>query len=96
MEEFRPAIADKLAPTLINRNQITSKDFKIFPGGAVYSTETGRKKVLIEFEKHKQKTITHKFTERKIELGLVPHIQALLLARHLRGDLNTYPPYIRR
>lgn len=96
MEEFRPAIADKLALTLINRNQITSKDFKIFPGGAVYSTETGRKKVLIEFEKHKQKIITHKFTERKIELGLVPHIQALLLARHLRGDLNTYPPYIRR
>ena len=65
MEEFHPAIADKLALTLINRNQITSEDFKVFPGGAVYLTETGRKKVLIEFEKHKQKTITHKFTEKK-------------------------------
>ena len=94
IEEFRSYIADRLALTLINRAQITIKDFDERTGGAWSLNETGRKTVLVEYQNRKKQELTHPFTQSQIPLGLAPHIQARLLARHLRGDLPTYPPFI--
>lgn len=94
MEEFRPVLADRLALTLINRHQITAEDFSRRPGGAVLLNDPGRKKVVVAYQERKQEDITHPVVEQKMPLGLVPHIQARLLARHLRGDLAAYPPYV--
>ena len=94
IEEFRSYIADRLALTLINRAQITIKDFDERTGGAWSLNETGRKTVLVEYQNRKKQELTHPVTQSQIPLGLAPHIQARLLARHLRGDLPTYPPFI--
>ncbi len=94
IEEFRSYIADRLALTLINRAQITIKDFDERTGGAWALNENGRKTVLIEYQTRKKQEITHPFTQSTIPIGLAPHIQARLLARHLRGDLLEYPPFI--
>ena len=94
IEEFRSYIADRLALTLINRAQITIKDFDERTGGAWSLNETGRKTVLVEYQNRKKQELTHPTTQSQIPLGLAPHIQARLLARHLRGDLPAYPPFI--
>lgn len=94
MEELRPVLADRLALTLINRRQLTDKDFERRPGGAVLLHDSGRKKVVVAYQERKQEEITHPFLEQKVPLGLVPHLQARLLARHLRGELAAYPPYL--
>ncbi len=94
IEEFRSYIADRLALTLINRSQITIKDFDERTGGAWGLNENGRKIVLIEYQTRKKQEITHPITQSIIPIGLAPHIQARLLARHLRGDLLEYPPFI--
>lgn len=94
MEELRPVLADRLALTLINRRQLTEKDFQHRPGGAVLLHDSGRKKVVVAYQERKQQEVTHPVAERKMPLGLVPHIQARFLARHLRGDLAGYPPYV--
>lgn len=96
MEEFRPILADRVALTLINRQQIRPKDFIIQPGGAVLLTEAGRRCVLQEYQARKNEVITHPFLNEKMTLGLVPHIQARLLARWLRGELESYPPFVLR
>lgn len=96
MEEFRPILADRVALTLINRQQIKPKDFVTQPGGAVLLTEAGRRCVLQEYQARKNEIITHPFLNEKMTLGLVPHIQARLLARWLRGELDSYPPFILR
>lgn len=96
MEELRPVLADRLALTLINRRQLAAKDFHRRPGGAVLLTEAGRKTVLVAYQERKQEEITHPLVRQKMALGLVPHLQARLLARHLRGELPGYPPYIHR
>jgi CRISPR-associated protein Cas1 len=96
MEEFRPVIADRVTLTLINRQQLKPTDFTERPGGAIHLGEDARKTVLIEYQKRKQEEITHPETGSNIPLGLVPHVQARLLARHIRGDLNAYPPFILR
>jgi CRISPR-associated protein Cas1 len=96
MEEFRAILADRLVLTLINRNQIQPEDFVERPGGAIYLTEEGRKTVLTAYQKRKQEEITHVVVDQKMPLGLVPHVQARLLARHLRGDLESYQPFILR
>lgn len=94
MEEFRPILADRLAISLINRNQITAHDFTIQESGAVQLKDDSRKKVLQAWQEKKQDTLTHPLLEETITLGLLPHIQARLLARHLRGDLDAYPAYL--
>lgn len=94
MEEFRPVLADRVALTLINRQQIGPKDFTFVEGGAVLLRDDARKTVLAAYQERKKDEITHPFLNEKLSLGLVPHIQAQLLARHLRGDLDGYPPFL--
>ncbi|MBA3877567.1 MAG: subtype I-C CRISPR-associated endonuclease Cas1 [Anaerolinea sp.] len=96
MEEFRPVIADRLALRLINRRQLAAGDFEELPGGAVQLTEVGRRTVLVEFQRRKEEEVRHAALDRKVPLGLVPHVQARLLARHLRRDLSIYPPFLYR
>lgn len=93
MEELRPHFADRLAVTLVNRRQITAKGFFTKENGAVIMDDDTRKNLLTAWQKRKQEEITHPYLEEKIPLGLVPYVQALLLARHLRGDLEDYPPF---
>lgn len=93
MEELRPHFADRLAATLINRNQISASGFVIKENGAVVMDDKTRKEVLLAWQKRKQEEIIHPFLEEKVSLGLIPYIQAMLLARHIRGDLEDYPPF---
>lgn len=96
MEEFRPLLADRLALTLVNRKQIGAKDFEDRPGGAVYLNEKGRKEVVVAYQKRKQDEIQHQVLEQKVPLGLICHTQARLLARYIRGDVETYIPFLYR
>ena len=96
MEEFRPVLADRLAITLINRRQLQSDHFEALPGGAIHLTEEGRKAVIVAYQGRKEEEIEHRVLKEKVPLGLLPHVQARLLARHLRGDLKEYPPYVHR
>jgi CRISPR-associated protein Cas1 len=95
MEEFR-AIADRLALTLINRGQLSTKDFEAREGGAVMLAPTARKTVLIAYQERKQENLAHPLLAESIPLGLVPQIQARLMARTLRGDLPDYLPFLVR
>ncbi len=93
-EEFRSALVDRLVFALINRRQIhPERDFEARPGGAVYLNERGRKTVLAEYQKRKQNPIRHALFEEPMAFGLVPHVQARLLARTLRRDTPTYMPF---
>lgn len=94
MEEFRAILADRVTLSLINLRQVTEKDFKFTESGAVELTENARKIVLMAWQKKKQEEIHHAFLNERIQIGLLPHIQSLLLARTLRGDLDTYPPFL--
>ncbi len=96
MEEVRSVLADRLALTLINRRQIQKTHFIDRPGGAVHLNDKGRKEVVIAYQKRKQEEITHPLLDQKMPLGLIPHVQARLLARTLRGDMETYIPYLYR
>jgi len=96
MEEFRPVLADRLVLSLINRGQLRPKDFEERPGGAVQLNESGRKTVITAYQKRKQEEVSHPVLEGKVPLGLVPHVQARLLARHLRGDAAAYMPFTPR
>lgn len=93
MEELRP-MADRTAFSMVNTKKINGKDFRLEEGGAVYLTDDGRKKIIEAWHAHKEGMMTHPFLEEKIKWGLVPHVQALLLARYLRGDLDAYPPFL--
>lgn len=96
MEELRPILADRLALTLINRRQLTVDDFVERPGGSVLLGDDGRKAVLVAYQKRKQEGIAHPLLGRKIPFGFVTHVQARLLARFLRGDVESYVPFIYR
>lgn len=93
MEEFRAFLADRLALTLINLGQVKAAGFTLTESGAVEMTEATRKDVVAAYQRRKQETITHPFLHEKTTLGLLIHLQARLLARHLRGDLDAYPPF---
>jgi CRISPR-associated protein Cas1 len=93
MEELRPVLADRLALSLFNRRQLRARDFEIRDGGAVLLTDDARKVVLTAWQERKKEERRHPFLEETAPLGLVPHLQAQLLARHLRGDLDAYPPW---
>jgi len=94
MEEFRSAVADRTALTLVNLRQLCATDFRRSETGAVEMSEVARKTVLAAWQKKKQEIVTHPFLDEKMPIGLLPHIQSLLLARHLRGDLDAYPPFL--
>ena len=94
MEELRPFLVDRLVLSLINRQQIGLRDFTTGETGAVLMKDDPRKRVLKAWQERKQDEITHPFLGEKMAVGLVSHVQALLLARHLRGDLDGYPPFL--
>lgn len=94
MEEFRPYIADRLALSLINLQQVQGKGFKRLESGAVVMDDNTRKTVLVAYQERKREEITHPFLGEKVMVGMLFHIQALLMARYLRGDLDGYPPFI--
>lgn len=96
MEELRSVVAERLALTLINRRQVNVKHFVARPGGAIYLNDDGRKEVIVAYQKRKQEEITHPVLEQKTPVGLIPHVQARLLARVLRGDLESYVPFLAR
>jgi len=93
MEELRPVLADRLALSLVNRRQLRPADFETREGGAVGLSDTGRRTVLEAWQARKREERAHAFLDEKMPLGLVPHVQAQLLARHLRSDLDAYPPW---
>ena len=94
MEELRPCMADRFVLTLINDRIVTPDDFQQQENHAVLLTPDGRRKVQKEWQTRKQQKITHPFLKEKMEWGLLPHVQALLLARCLREDLEGYPPFL--
>lgn len=94
IEELRPYLVDRLVVSIINRKQVTSKGFNKKESGGVIMDEETRKIVLTAWQKKKQETITHPFLNEKISVGLIPYVQALLLARYIRGDIDGYPPFI--
>lgn len=94
MEELRPQLADRIALSLVNRRQVSSKGFVSSEEGGIRMTDETRKTVLAAWQKRKQETIVHPFLEESVEIGLIPHVQALLLARYIRGDIEAYPPFI--
>ena len=94
MEELRPCMADRFVLTLINNKIVGSNDFEPAESGAVLMTATGRRKFLKSWQERKQEMIRHPYLEEKMPWGLVPYMQALLLARYLRGDLDAYPPFL--
>lgn len=96
MEEFRAFLVDRLVLSLINRQQVTPDGFRISESGGVVMDDGTRKATLIAWQKRKQEEIYHPFLREKVPVGLLPYVQALLLARYLRGDLDGYPPFIWR
>ncbi|MDW8207896.1 MAG: type I-C CRISPR-associated endonuclease Cas1c [Chloroherpetonaceae bacterium] len=96
MEEFRSYLVDRLVLSLINRRQITPEHFEDRPGESVLLTADGRKIVLTAYQERKQQEVMHPFLRTKAPIGLLPHLQARLLARHLRGDLPAYLPFMPR
>ena len=96
MEELRPILADRLALTLINLRQIGPDDFEERSGGAVYLNEKGRKTVVTAYQKRKQDEVQHPILVQSVPLGLVAHVQARLMARHIRGETEAYTPFLYR
>lgn len=94
MEELRPVFADRFVLSLINRGTISKRDFDEHEDGGVFLNESGRKTLLAAWQKRKSEEITHPFLEEKIGWGSVPFVQALLLSRYIRGDLDAYPPFM--
>jgi CRISPR-associated protein Cas1 len=93
VEETRSVILDRLALNLINRRQIVPTDFEEHEGGSWLLSADGRKKVLAALQKRKQEEVRHPLFREKVPIGLIPHVQARILARHLRGDIPCYQPY---
>lgn len=94
MEELRPCVADRFVLTCINNRMFREKDFTYRENGGVFLGEDGRRLFLQRWQEHKKEALTHPFLGEKIPWGLVPYLQALLLARYLRGDLEAYPPFL--
>lgn len=93
-EEFRPLLGERLALSLINRKQLNEGDFRQMENGAVLLKDDARKTVLVAYQERKREELQHVFIGEKVAIGLFPYLQAQLLARHLRGDLDSYPPFL--
>lgn len=94
MEELRPIMADRFVLTLINKRLVSGKGFEQKENGAILMDDETKKTVLKLWQERKKEIVTHPFIEEKIEWGLVPYVQAMLLARYIRGDLEAYPPFM--
>ena len=93
---LRAVLADRLALTLINRGQIKAKDFDCRDGGSVLLNDTGRKTVITAYQERKQETLNHPVLDQSVPIGLLPQLQARLLARYLRNDIEAYVPFLQR
>jgi CRISPR-associated protein Cas1 len=93
LEELRPAIDDRFAVAAWSRRQIRPEHFETMPGNAVYLSDEGRRLVLSLWDRNRQGAIAHPLLGRSIPIAILPHVQATLMARHLRGDLPSYAPY---
>ena len=96
VEELRPVLADRLGLSLVNRRQVRAEGFRRTESGAVVMDDETRKEVLVAYQKRKQEEILHPFLKERVAFGIVPHVQAMLLARYLRGDLDGYPSFLWR
>jgi CRISPR-associated protein Cas1 len=96
VEELRPVIADRLALSLVNRRQVAGSGFRKSESGAVVMDDGTRKEVLLAYQKRKQEEIRHPFLQERFAFGLIPYVQATLLARYIRGDLDGYPCFLWR
>ena len=94
VEELRAPLADRLTLAMLNRGQLAARHFESTASGAVHLTDAGRKTVLTAWQKRKAEELRHPFLDERMTWGLVPHIQARLLARHLRGDTDAYVPFL--
>lgn len=94
VEELRAVMADRFVLSLINRKMVTGKNFSRQENGAILMDDELRKRVLMEWQSRKKEMITHPYLQEKVEWGMVPYVQALLLARYLRGDLDGYPVFL--
>ena len=94
MEELRPCMADRFVLTLINNRQVKASDFIYMESGAVLLTDEGRRAFLKGWQEKKKETLTHPYLGEKLSWGMIPYVQALLLARCLRRDLDAYPPFL--
>lgn len=94
MEEMRAYLGDRLVLSLINRRQITRKDFIRQNEDGIILTDTGKKILLSSWQSRKKDTIIHPYLNEKIEIGLLPYVQSMLLARHMRGDIDDYPVFL--
>ncbi len=94
VEEFRAAFADRFVLTLINRKMISYKDFIEKESGGIILKDDSRKKYLAAWQNRKKEIITHPFLQEKVEWGMLPYVQAMLLSKYIRGDIDGYPPFI--
>ena len=94
IEELRAVLADRFVLSLINRKMVMRKNFSQKENGAILMDEELQKRVLVEWQNKKKEIITHPYLQEKVEWGMVPYVQALLLARYLRGDLDGYPVFL--
>jgi CRISPR-associated protein Cas1 len=94
LEEFRAYLGDRMLYSLVNLRQITAEDFELRPSGEVRICDAARKRVIAAYQQRKQEEITHPFLQEKMTIGLVPFVQAQLLARYIRGDFEEYPPFV--
>ena len=94
LEELRAPLADRFVLSLINLGTITERDFVQKENGAFYLTDDARKRFLAAWQKRKQEVINHPFLKEKLPWGLVPHAQAMMMSRYIRGDLDAYPPFL--
>lgn len=93
IEELRPVLADRFVITLINKKMVSGKDFSKKEDGAVIMNDKARKQLLTEWQNKKKEVITHPYLGEKVEWGMIPFVQSMLLARYLRGDIDEYPPF---
>lgn len=93
IEELRPVLADRFVITLINKKMVSGKDFCKKEDGAVIMNDKARKQLLTEWQNKKKEVITHPYLGEKVEWGMIPFVQSMLLARYLRGDIDEYPPF---
>lgn len=96
MEEFRPYLGDRFVLSLINNRIVATDDFLVKENGAVILTDVARKEVLAAWQRRKTEEVMHSYLDERIQVGLLPYAQAMLMARHLRGDIDGYPPFVMR
>ena len=94
IEELRSVYADRFVLSLINKRIVSGKNFSQKENGAVLMDDDLRRKLLVEWQNKKKEVITHPYLQEKVEWGMVPYVQAMLLARYLRGDLDGYPVFL--